>query len=347
MPLKPLEKSYRWHSKISAHNRIVGLSESGPSHNMPQKCNLQITLTQLEEVGPKRNMQIRHETCYGAIAVFAHNEEGHILHCLRSIQDTGLQVYVLINGCTDATERVVAAYASNVAGVELISIATADKANAWNVFVHRVAPLAEAYYFLDGDVIIAPGALDELAKTLKGHSHAHAAAAVPLTGRSRRLMTKMVLTDRLVMGNLYALSGAFVHLLRRFNLQMPIGYIGDDGWVTSIAKWNGDPQNAWDETRVEPCLNAGYLYRSFSPFVAADWKKYWRRRVRYSLRHFQHLLLCTVLKEGGLSAMPTNVRDLYLRYSDVASLRPRKEDFFFDWLALRHISKLQHTPNTG
>jgi hypothetical protein len=275
------------------------------------------------------------------VAVFAHNEEGHILGCLARLAQPGVRPYVLVNGCTDRTEEIVAGFAKHTGDVELVSIAFGDKANAWNVFVHEAAPEAGVYFFVDGDITIEPGALGALAHTLREHPEANAAAAVPRSGRSRAWMTKLVVSDRLLMGALYALSGTFVQQIRRSGARIPVGYIGEDGWVTSMAKWNGDPRNTWDETRVEPCPQAGYTYRSFSPGVPSDWRKYWNRRVRYSLRHFQHLLLRNTLAEGGLEAMPATVQDLYERRRDVASLRIRPGEFVFDWLALRQIRREQ------
>jgi glycosyltransferase involved in cell wall biosynthesis len=275
------------------------------------------------------------------VAIFAHNEERHILECLHSLEQPDVHRYVLANGCTDGTERLVARYAARAGHVDLVPIPKGDKANAWNVFVHDVAPRAEALVFIDGDVSAAPGAVAALARTLAERPHANAAAAVPQTGRHRAAMTRMALTDRLVLGNLYALRGSFVDRLRAARTRMPIGYIGEDGWVTSMAKWNGDPAEPWDETRVEGCPQAGFRYRSFSPLHPADWKKYWRRRVRYSLRHYQHLLLRDEIEAGGLPAMPASVQVLYAREAAVARLRPRPSEFVFDWLALNEIRDAQ------
>jgi glycosyltransferase involved in cell wall biosynthesis len=271
------------------------------------------------------------------VGIFAHNEERVILECLRSVDQPGVRPFVLLNGCTDGTERVVEAFVREGGRAEIVRIARGDKANAWNVFVHEAGPPADVWYFVDADVTIEAGAFEALANTLRRHPGANAAAAVPRSGRSRAWMTQLVTVERLLMGNLYALNGAFVDRLRHRGTRMPVGYIGEDGWITSMAKWDGDPAGPWREDRVEPSPEAGYSYRSFSPMVPSDWRKYWRRRVRYSLRHFQHLLLREALLEGGLPAMPADIADLYVRRASVSKLRPRPREFVFDWLALRAI----------
>src|SRR5512143_1832478 len=92
----------------------------------------------------------------GVIGVFAHNEQCRIIHCLESLstelQNPQIEIFVLANGCTDQTEVVVEAYARSHSNVHLVHIPLGDKANAWNYFVHEVAPASELVYFMDGDV---------------------------------------------------------------------------------------------------------------------------------------------------------------------------------------------------
>jgi len=274
------------------------------------------------------------------VAVFAHNEERHITACLDSVHAPGLRPYVLVNGCTDGTERLVRDLA-RTRDLEVVTIAAGDKANAWNVFVHEIAARADACVFLDGDVVAAPGACEALARTLAAHPDANAAAAVPQSGRDRPHMTRLVMQERLVLGNLYALSGSFLDRLRASRIRVPVGVVFEDGWVTSMAKWNADPAGDWQEARVEPCPGAVYTYESFSPARPSDIRKYWRRKVRYSVGRFQHLLLRDCLTAGGLAAMPASVADLY-QPDAVDRLRIRPGEFLFDWLALRRMRQAWH-----
>jgi hypothetical protein len=273
------------------------------------------------------------------VAVFAHDEEDHILETLGSLDDPRVHAYVLANACTDATERLVKAYAQTHPGVTLVSIPLGDKANAWNVFVHEVAPEAAAYYFIDGDITASPHALLELTRALDEHPEANAAAAIPGSGQSREEQARLVIDHRLVMGALYALSGAFVARLRAGHVKVPVGYIGEDGWVTSMAKWDGDPRYPWREDRVVPCPAAGYVYSPLSMWRPGDWRTHLRRQVRYSLRHFQHLLWRDALLADGLAGMPDHIRDLYGRPSLQPLLRARRRELIFDWLALKEIRR--------
>lgn len=285
------------------------------------------------------------------VAVFAHNEERSIVACLESLRAASsrpLRAYVLLNGCRDNTEGVVRDYAKSHDWVEPVPIAVGDKANAWNVFVHDVLPGGAAFAaFLDGDVRAEPGAVDALAEGLRRAPDAIAAAALPASGRSNRELTEMVCERRMVLGNLYALRGGFLEKARELGVRLPLGYIGEDGLVTSLVKWDLDPTGPFLAERVEPCPAARFRYPSLSPLVLRDWKVYWRRRVRYSLRHFQHQLLAPDLMGEGIRVMPRAVTDLYARNADeLGRLRPRGGvNAVFDSIALGRMRGL--TPAAG
>jgi glycosyltransferase involved in cell wall biosynthesis len=277
------------------------------------------------------------------VCVFAHNEEANIVSCLDSIGQASarhpVQAYVIANGCSDRTETIVQEYAKTYPWVTLVPVAVGDKSNAWNVFVHDVAPQAEVYFFMDGDVQVGHGAFDMLAAALSDVSAANGAAAVPLTGRNQKFLAALVCEHRLILGNLYALRGEFVRRMRSQSICLPIGYIGEDGLVTSLAKWNLDPRGSFLEEGVAPCPEAGFQFRSFSLWSPRDMRKYWYRRVRYSLRHFQHELLVPLLRRDGIGGMPKSVNDLYRHEAElIRRCRPRTGlNVLFDILAIRAI----------
>jgi hypothetical protein len=221
-----------------------------------------------------------------------------------------------------------------------------DKANAWNVFVHDVAPAAEVCFFVDGDVRVEPGAFDALFDALERSPEANAAAAIPAGGRSRKLHEELVCRHRLLLGNLYALRGSFAQRAKQKNVRLPTGYIGEDGLVTSLVKWDLDPTGPFIEERVAPCPAARFAFDSFSVWSPRDWRTYWRRRVRYSMRHFQHEFLAPLLKRNGMGAMPGSVAELYGRQAGMlAESRPRGGiEAVFDRSALARIRAIPARP---
>ncbi len=275
------------------------------------------------------------------VAVFAHNEAKNIVKALDSLLaaelDQPLIIYVLANGCTDDTEDVVRNYARRHREVSLISIQQGDKAGAWNQYVHEIAPQAEILFFTDGDVQVCEGALTELRLGLKKNPYANAATSVPATGRNAERLRRQILSERGLMGNLYALRGDFVKRIQERGIRLPSGFIGDDSLVGALAKWDLDPHRTWDDARIVPCAQAFFRFEPLSWWRHSDWRLYWRRINRYNLRAYQIALLSSLLKREGLKAIPRNVFELY----QSTELKLRWDGIYtpISYLTLRRIRK--------
>jgi glycosyltransferase involved in cell wall biosynthesis len=275
------------------------------------------------------------------VAVFAHNEARNIIACLDSLQGAArhpLECHVLANACSDHTEALVREYGASHPNVHLVSIALGDKANAWNVFVHEVAPRsAPHYFFIDGDVRATPDALDIMAQALAQHPQANGVSALPKSGRGVAAFQRDMLQDNGVAGNLYGLRGAFVERIRAQAIHMPVGTIGEDALIGAMLKWDLSGDTRWDNSRVVVAREAGFEFDSVSPWLPREWKKYFRRRVRYSVRGYQNKMLGRAIQPAGFIALPPEVRDLYPRYPELLKLEWRGLDTLFDWLAIQHI----------
>lgn len=255
-----------------------------------------------------------------AVMILAHNEEERIVACLDSLYrgEPGkpIDAYVMANGCTDRTEDLVRAYAATQPAVHLVSIRLGDKNNAWNVFVHETVSAAcpdrEVYFFMDGDAMIAPGSLSALAQALRNDPVAHAASAVPGSGRNMERDRKEILELRGLVANLYGLRGSFVQRLRDKRVRLPLNLEGDDGLIGALIKWNLDPPaGPYNHALIHPCADAQFLFEPVSMLQPREWPKYWKRLVRYGRRYYEFQLLGPLLKEKGMAGMPANIRDIY------------------------------------
>lgn len=282
------------------------------------------------------------------VMVLAHNEERHIAVCLDSIFDAdpgkAFEVFVMANGCTDRTEEIVLQYGQRRPGVHLVSIALGDKCNAWNVFIHETvparAPGREVYFFMDGDARAVPGSFSAMARALANDPRAHAASAVPMSGRSGEADRREILEKRGLVANLYSLRGSLVDRLRERGVRIPLKLEGDDGLIGALIKWDLDPQhNRFDDGRIVPCPDAGFVFESMTPSRFADWRGYWKRAVRYGRRRFEFQLLGQSLKAQGLAGLPRDITELY---KDADSLSVRWNGLYTlpDWFALRAMRRL-------
>jgi hypothetical protein len=200
----------------------------------------------------------------------------------------------------------------------LAEIGVADKATAWNVYVHDLitaerAREIETYFFTDGDVTIEPAALARLADALSEVPSAKAAGGMPATGRDRDPWRQRMVENGSLAGNLYALRGSFVECLRQRPFRMPVGLFGEDRLISRLVASDLGASAALDDG--PQCIfhaAAEFSFRSLSPIRPADYRIYLRRKWRYTRRALQHQMLDHVLTHGGIAAMPRHVDELYL-----------------------------------
>jgi hypothetical protein len=195
------------------------------------------------------------------------------------------------------------------------------------------------YFFMDGDARVVPGSFSAMAKALAAEPHAHAASAVPMSGRSAARDRRDILEQRGLVANLYSLRGAFVVRLGEQNVRIPLKLEGDDGLIGALIKWDLDPKhNRFDEDRIVPCADAGFVFESMSPWRLSDWRVYWKRSVRYGRRQFEFQLLGRTLKARGLAGLPRDITELY-KDSDKLSLQWHGVWTLPDWFALRAMRR--------
>jgi len=282
------------------------------------------------------------------VMVLAYNEEKHIEACLDSLfeGDPGqpLEVYVMANGCTDRTEQIVLDYGKRRPEVHLVSIKLGDKCNAWNVFIHETVPRRcpgrSIYFFMDGDARSVPGSLRAMAAALQAEAHAHAASTPPRTGRNAQQDAELLVRNRELVANLYALRGNFTERLGREGVRLPLKLEGDDGLLGALIKWDLDPKNnKFDDLRIVPCAKAGFEFDSVSPLSWTAVRGYWKRAVRYGRRVYEFELLGKELKAKGLPGLPSTITALYANAHKL-DLRWNGLYTFSNWAALREMRRV-------
>lgn len=249
-----------------------------------------------------------------------------------------LIAHVMANGCTDGTEDAVRAWAAGRGDLRLFSLRPGDKAGAWNEYVHTIRADADVHFFVDGHIRPGPRSMAHLAEALAANGTANAAGALPESGRHREAWRGQMLRNRTLAGGLYALSRRFIERIRRLDLRLPVGFLGDDTLVSYLAREDfGEPPPADQSARVIVEERAEFAFHPLSPFRPGDWRTHLRRRFRQALKAYQYTLLMPRLAERGLGSMPASVDDLYLAADPLPRLRWRARDALFYALAQRHI----------
>lgn len=278
-----------------------------------------------------------------SVCIFAHNEERLLPECIgaldRAAAGAQYAAHILVNGCTDHTDDVATSLASADSRLTVHTLPVADKANAWNDYVYRLAPEASAHIFIDGDVKPSKNAISELAATLAANPRAYAAAALPATGRSRRQWTTRLYLDRHLSGNLYALSDEALQAFRKRDLHLPFGAKGEDGLIAYLLLTNleGGEDDSHGE-RIAVADGATFEFQSLL-LNTQDLRTYHRRLMRYSERHFQKQLLYSLLKRAGVQVLPESVYEIYTPDA-LASLKPRTHPLYY-WYDIATLKRLR------
>lgn len=264
------------------------------------------------------------EAASWSIAVFAHNEARRIGAAIKSIVtaagDHPIEIVVLANGCADRTADRVRDRAAGLpasVGLVLIEIDRADKAHAWNLYVHDIRSLDEArpiaiHFFMDGDVRLEPKALPLLASAFEAAPGAQAVGGMPATGRDRVSWRERMVRHGSLAGNLYALRSSFVDAIRHRVIRMPVGLIGEDQFVSwLVANRLGVGPSPDHEPQCVFHVGAEFSFDSLSPWRLRDYRTYLRRKWRYAQRGVQNEMLFPMILQSGLSAMPAHIDIVY------------------------------------
>lgn len=287
-----------------------------------------------------------------SIAVFAYNEEKLIGNCLKSLplKELGdsFSAYIIVNGTTDQTADIVRKYANNHGNLHLHVLKKGGKSNAWNYYVHEISVLSDIHFFMDGDCRIVGDALNKLATGLGSEPDSNAAAAVPMSGRSRESLVQEMKKDGGLAGNLYALRGVFVERIKKRGIRLPEGLIGDDSWVGAFSATDLGKADNWDKSRTVVCEDAFFMGNYRSIWKIQDWIDQYRRMISYGVRHIQNQGMKEIMHTEGPDGLPETIREIYERYPQHMKLCWRGYWTYFDWLALRGIKwQMRHPAKRG
>jgi glycosyltransferase involved in cell wall biosynthesis len=270
------------------------------------------------------------------ITVFAHNEALLIRDCLESLPSgAGVEVHAVVNGSRDDT----AARAMTVPGVIVHDYAEGGKARTWNRFLFdEIDKFADIHVFIDGDTVVAEGAIAALIQVLDDQPEANAVGGVPLNGRNAAMYREESVRVNGMFGALYAVRGSFLEQMKVAGIRLPDDVIGEDGLLRALVKTGLGRDGDWVEARVMTTAAAGFFvsnpFRIGSP---ASWSMQYRRMINYSVRHFQNMIISAVMRDVGARGLPPMLRTLYAEHLPRFTPRRSLRWWCFDRLALRRM----------
>lgn len=270
------------------------------------------------------------------IVVFAHNEARRIGLCLGSLplDDPAVTVHVVVNGSTDRTAEIARTFP-----VTVHDWPEGGKSLSWNRIMFDTPGLAaKIFVFVDGDAQLLPGSVAVLTTALDDDRNANAAAGLPANGRNMERYRAETVADRGMFGDLYALSGSFVARLRASGIRLPADLIGDDSLIGALAKTDLGDEADWQDARIVPCPEAGFLCEPIG-LSPASLRLQFRRMINYSLRHFQNLIVTEIMQGPGPSALPMRMVALYPEWLERFAPRRDPQWWWFDRQALLRMRR--------
>jgi glycosyltransferase involved in cell wall biosynthesis len=277
-----------------------------------------------------------------AIVVLAHNEERRIGVCLGSLplSDAGFAIHVAVNGSQDRTAEIVADVAAHHSNVTLHNWPEGGKARSWNrMLLDVLAPGHPAVVLVDGDAEVVSGSIRALVACLAAHPSANLAAAPPANGRRHAQYRAEMAANHGVFGDLYALRGTWLDRMRTRGIRLPVDLVGDDGLIGALVKTDLGPLADWQDARVQPALDAGFLCEPVSLMRPQSWRLQYRRMVSYSVRHFQNEIVTSILREQEPTDLPERLALLYPAHLPRFTPRRALSAWWFDRQALARMAE--------
>jgi hypothetical protein len=169
-------------------------------------------------------------------------------------------------------------------------VPVADKAHAWNQYLHEIWPESDIGYFIDGYVQVMPDALKMIWEGLAAAPRAIAASGVPTMGRSARALREGLLSEGGVHGNLYALRGSTMAQLQTMQFRLPLGIYRTDPLLIAVICFGLDPsRNEWDVSRILVHPQATWRFRPLNWWSPRDLRSHFNRAIRQAQGALENL----------------------------------------------------------
>ena len=276
-----------------------------------------------------------------SVAVFSSRERTDVLEAtvraaLRACAGHAAVVDVLVNGNADLARDVRARLDRDAeprdAKVRVWFIALADKAHAFNEYIHRLWPGGTIAHFIDGYASPEPLAFDAIARALASDAFPLAATGMPTAGRSASALRASMLREGGIHGNLYALRGSVIDTIRTERCRLPLGLYRTDPLVGAWLAFGLDPaRHEWDVRRIKVVPDANWRFDPLSMWRRRDLAAHARRWMRQQQGRVENSAIQDFLAVRRLHprALPTTIGELVTTW--VRADRARARKFF-----LRH-----------
>lgn len=264
------------------------------------------------------------------VAIFASREETVSLEAtIRAVSvaaPSSTVIDVLINGNAALGIDIVKVFGTaSPPGptIRVWSFALADKANAWNWYVHDIWSPASSTFFVDGYVRVRPDALSALRRAASDAPRSLAATGVPTSGRSSAGLRSEMLSAGGLHGNLYMLTRSSIELIRARRFRLPLGIYRTDSTLGAALSFAMDPaSNEWSpRTFIAVSAHATWDRDVETLLSYRALNSYFKRRQRQAQGILENAAVSDHLASRKLrpETLPRTVEELVLEWARASS----------------------------
>ena len=98
-------------------------------------------------------------------------------------------------------------------------------------------------------------------------------------------------------------------------------------------------EDDWQDPRVVVCPEAGFLCEPVDMANLRTWKMQYKRLINYSVRHFQNIIITSIMRGRGPQALPPRLAVMYGEWLPQFRARPGLMNRWFDRRALQRMAK--------
>ncbi len=240
-----------------------------------------------------------------SVAIFAAREDVETLSATISavrVAVAGTEkvtVDVVVNGNIGLAEKATALLNPDLTAesglhVRIWHIPLGDKAHAWNEYLYRIWPGSDLAFFVDGYARVFPDALRLISAAMNAVPRAMAGTGVPSMGFSARAMRRRMRSESCIYGNLYAVRGQVMQILKARGFHLLLGMYRTDALLNASICFGLDPAKFdWDCSRIVVEWRASWALRPLRFWRPVDIRAYFKRM----LRQAEGLLITEAIKQ--------------------------------------------------
>jgi hypothetical protein len=279
------------------------------------------------------------------IAVFAVNEAATIGACIQSVDQAcagrRAHIAVLLNGTTDQTVEVLKALRLSHAAMTVYWFPVADKANAINHYLYGLRRNAHVHIGVDAYTRIGEGSFRAIADAFDADPHALIASALPVSGRSAKVVADNTMKGGMINGQCYGLRPDFIDRLVQAGYRLPLQLYRGDPLLGSMAAHDLDALNKpWDNGRLIGVKGASFALTPLSIFKWRDIRRQYNREIRQARGRMENAAIKALIYKSGYASLPENANDMIKAWlkADHITTQSLRETYFIK-VALKNLQK--------